>query len=300
MVNGAGFKSNEPTPPSSEFAAALVQMAPAHLDAKTNVDRMVAFIRQAAGHGARLIVFPELVVTGYILPYDPAEKRRFYETAEPIPGPTTDRIAGLSEELGVHIVFGTAERRESLVGPVMHNTSVMVAPDRSIAVHRKVHLPGDEKLYFQPGNEISVFDTALGKISLLVCYDFWFPESTRIAGLKGAQIIIDSANWPAFDTDTWFALGPGVAASNVLWLIQVNRVGGEDHWPGFGGSQIIAPSGKVVVRAGGEEGITYGAIDPSAVEERRILTPVWFDRRPELYGPVAREIDPFPADQKKP
>ena len=292
--------SNETSSSLTEFTVALVQMAPAHLDANTNIDRMATFIRDAAGRGARLIVFPELVVTGYILPYDPVEKCLFYETSEPIPGPATDRIGVLAGELGVYVVFGMAERGESLFGPVMHNVSVMVGPDRSVAVHRKTHLPGDERLYFQPGNTVSVFDTALGKVSLLVCYDFWFPEVSRIAGLRGAQIIIDSANWPAFDTETWYALGPGVAASNVVWLIQVNRVGGEDHWPGFGGSQVVAPSGKVVVRGDGAEGITYGTIDPAAVSERRMLTPVWFDRRPELYGPVAQDISPSTEDRKKP
>jgi predicted amidohydrolase len=276
---------------STEFTVALVQMAPVHLDKSANVEKMVAFIREAAAEGAKLIAFPELIVTGYVLPYDSTEKHRFYEISETVPGPTTERISALSEELGVHIVFGMVERASSLPTPDMYNASVMTGPSGFIASHRKVHLPGDEKLYFRPGSEVSVFDTQLGRISLLVCYDFWFPETPRIAALEGAQIIIDSANWPAFDTDTWFALGPGVAASNVLWLIQVNRVGGEDHWPGFGGSQIIAPSGKVAVRAADAEGITYGAIDVNQVSERRMMTPVLRDRRPALYRTLTKTVD---------
>jgi predicted amidohydrolase len=277
------------TSPSTAFKVALVQMEPVHLNKESNIVKMIAFIRDAASKGTRLIVFPELIVTGYVLPYDPQEKRRFYDVSEPVPGPTTDQIATLCEQLGVYVVFGMAERGESPFGPVMHNVSVIVGPHGFVGVHRKVHLPGDEKLYFQPGKEFAVFDTGLGKIALLVCYDFWFPESSRLAGLKGAQIIIDSANWPVFDTDTWFALGPGNAVSNVVWFIQVNRVGGEDHWPGFGGSQIIAPAGVVRSRATDGEGITYGDIDVALVSEQRMMTPVWFDRRPEVYGELAKE-----------
>jgi predicted amidohydrolase len=274
---------SEPT----TYRAALVQMAPVHLDKTLNVSRMIQFIEEATNANARLIIFPELIVTGYVGPYDPAEKARFYEAAEPVPGPTTTRLRELAARKNVYVIFGMAERGEDLRGPIMHNVSVMVGPNGFLAYHRKVHLPGEEKLYFSAGNEFDVFNTELGRIALLVCYDFWFPESARIAGLKGAQIIVDIANWPSFDTTTWFSLGPGVAASNVLWLAQVNRVGGEPHWTGFGGSQVIDPSGKVTVTGSDEEGIFYSDLCPADVDRRRMATPVWFDRRPEVYGAIA-------------
>jgi predicted amidohydrolase len=273
------------------FQAALVQLEPAHLDKATNIAKMTDSIREAADAGARLIVFPELVVTGYVPPFDPEAKARFYEASEPIPGPTTESIRRLAAQRNVFVVFGMVERGISHLGPIMFNVSVMVGPNGFLALHRKLHLPGGEKLYFMPGDTISVFDTPLGRFSLLVCYDFWFPEISRVAALKGAQVIIDSANWPSFDTETWYALGPGVAASNVLWFVQVNRAGGEPYWPGFGGSQIIGPSGRVITRGGATEGIAYGEIDVSDVERRRMLTPVLFDRRPELYGPLAQPKD---------
>jgi predicted amidohydrolase len=165
----------------------------------------------------------------------------------------------------------------------MHNVSVMVGPSGFLGVHRKIHLPGEEKLYFTAGRDTTVLDTEIGRITLLVCYDLWFPEVSRIAALQGAQIIVDIANWPKFDTDTWFALGPGVAASNILWFVQVNRIGGEGHWPGFGGGQIIHPSGRVIASGGDSEGVIYGDIDTKEVGRRRMMTPVLFDRRPELY-----------------
>ena len=267
---------------------ALVQMEPAHLDKKRNIDRMVSFVNEAAAGGAQLIVFPELITTGYVGPLDTQEKMGFYQASEPIPGPTTQSIQKIAGEKGVHVIFGMPERGESPFGLVMYNVAVMVGPKGVVGLHRKVHLPGNEKLYFTPGNEIKVFDTDLGRIAMLVCYDFWFPESSRVAALGGAQIIVDIANWPSFDIDSWLALGPGNAISNLLWLVQVNRVGGESYWPGFGGSQLANPSGKVVVRgAMDKEGIFYGDIDTEEVMTRRSST-YWFDRRPEIYEPLVR------------
>ena len=210
----------------------------------------------------------------------------FYRASEPIPGPTTELIQSIAGEKGVHVIFGMPERGESRFGLVMYNVAVMVGPKGVIGLHRKVHLPGNEKLYFIPGNEIGVFETDLGRIALLVCYDFWFPESSRVAALGGAQIIVDIANWPSFDVDSWLALGPGNAISNLLWFVQVNRVGGESHWPGFGGSQLANPSGKVVSRGAlDKEGIFYGDIDTREVMTRRSST-YWFDRRPEVYEKI--------------
>jgi predicted amidohydrolase len=273
----------------TRFKTALVQMEPAHLDKKANVEKMIRFVDEAAKAQARLIVFPELIVTGYIGPYTASERAGFYAASEPIPGPTANRIQALAEKKGVYVIFGMAERGESNLGPIMHNVAVLAGPKGLLGHHRKVHLPGEEKLYFTPGDDMKVFDTDIGRIGLLVCYDFWFPESSRVLGLKGARIIVDTANWPTFDVEPWFAMGPGVAASNVLWFVQVNRVGGEPSWPGFGGSQIVDPSGRVVAKGTDKEGIVYGDIDVAEVDRRRALTPVWFDRRPNLYDTVAKK-----------
>ena len=282
--------TKEAVPEIRRFSTALVQMEPAHLNRKRNIDKMTGFIREAAAAGARLIVFPELVITGYVPPYVPSERIAFYEASEPVPGPTSTLIQHLAQEYGVYVVFGMIERGQSDLGPVMYNVAVMVGPGGVIACHRKVHLPGGEKLYFVPGSEIRVFATDLGRIALLVCYDFWFPESARIAGLKGAQVIVDCANWPSFDVDPWFAMGPGTAASNALWFVQVNRVGGEEYWPGFGGSQISGPGGRVVTRATDQEGIFYGEMDVAETTQRRMTTPIWFDRRPEVYEEIVKRI----------
>jgi predicted amidohydrolase len=268
------------------FKAALVQMSPLHLDKRANVEKMKRFINDAAKAGARLIVLPELIVTGYISPEAPDDRARFYEASEEIPGPTTKRIGEIADRAGVYVIFGMAERGESRLGPVMYNAAVMAGPSGFLRRHRKIHLPGEEKLYFAAGDDIGVFETDIGRIALLVCYDLWFPESARIAGLKGAQIIVASANWPSFDTDPWFALGPGIAASNVIWFIQVNRVGGEPSWPGFGGSQLVDPSGRVIAKGADGESIAYGDIDTREIMRRRGMTPVWFDRRPDLYGAI--------------
>lgn len=272
-----------------KFTVATVQMAPAHLDKKANVEKMVGFVKEAANKGAKLIVFPEMIVTGYVGPITPPEYAGFYNNAESIPGPTTVQMQKLAQEYGVYIIFGMPERGESKLGPVLYNTAAIVGPDGFIANYRKTHLPLGEKNYFHYGNEIKVFDTKVGRIALLVCYDFWFPESSRLAALKGAQIIVDVANWPVFDTDPWFALGPGVAASNKVWFVGVNRVGGEEFWPGFGGSLVVAPSGKVVLKANDKEGISYATIDLEELTMARAFPPIYTDRRIDLYEPLMKK-----------
>jgi predicted amidohydrolase len=275
-------------PEDTKFKVALCQIEPVHLDKKVNVDKMVNFINEAAKNGAKLVVFPELIITGYVGPISPKEKLEFYQASEPIPGPTTQLIQKIAEEKGVYVIFGMVERGETKLDIVMYNVAVMVGPKGFFGHHRKVHLPGNEKLYFTAGSEVKVFDTELGRIALLVCYDFWFPELPRIAGLKGAQIIVDCANWPVFGADTWSALGPGVAASNKLWFIQVNRVGGEPYWPGHGDSQLINPSGKVMTRGTNKEGIFYGNIDMGEILKGKWGT-YWSDRRPEVYEPLVKK-----------
>jgi len=273
----------------TKFKTAYVQMTPSHLDKKANVDKMVRFIGEAAAQGAKLVVFPELIVTGYVGPLSPPEWNGFYQASESIPGPTTNLLQKVAAEKGVYVVFGMVERGVSKLGPCMHNVAVLLGPRGLIGYHRKVHPPLGEKLYWQAGDEFKVFDTELGRIGLLVCYDLWFPESSRIEGLKGAQIIIDVANWPAFDVDSWAALGPGIAISNMVWFIGVNRVGGEDFWPGHGASMIVNPSGKVISNGTDKEGIFYGDIDLAEVTSRRSFPPVWFDRRPELYELIIKK-----------
>jgi len=275
----------------TQFKVAMVQMNPVHLDKMANVHKMMTFVEEAANQGAKLIVFPELITTGYVGEMSPPEYNGFYEASEPIPGPTTDSFQKIAEKRGVYIVFGMPERGKSQLGLVMYNTVAIVGPKGLIDRHRKIHLPLGEKSFFHPGDEIKVFHTELGQISLLVCYDNWFPEIHRVAGLKGAHIMIDVTNWPEFDMDAWFALGSGLAAARQLWFVGVNRVGGENYWPGVGGSIIVNPSGKILTKGGNKEGIVYGDIDITEVMKRRTFPPVWFDQRPDLYESLLKGVE---------
>ncbi len=138
----------DPASQVSPFGVALVQMSPLHLEKKANVERMERFVDEGAKAGARLIVLPELIVTGYISPGDPDDRAQFYEASEEIPGPTTKRIGEIADKAGVYVIFGMAERGESRLGPVMHNAAVMVGPNGFLRRHRKIHLPGEEKTLF--------------------------------------------------------------------------------------------------------------------------------------------------------
>ena len=126
-------------------------MEPAHLDKKSNVDKMVRFITEASKANARLIVFPELIVTGYIGPYTAPERAGFYAASEPIPGPTTNRIQALAEKKGVYVVFGMAERGRATSAPSCTMWQSSPAPRAFSATTGKCTCPGKKSSIFFRG-----------------------------------------------------------------------------------------------------------------------------------------------------
>ena len=142
--------------------------------------------------GKRLVQFEKVPHTLEIQGRIGEQLKAQYNLAEPIPGPSTERVEKLCREHGVHIIFGMPE--ESDVKGVLHNTAVLVGPKGIIGKYRKVHLPThtvfEEKRYYRPGQAAPVFDTRFGPIGLTICYDLYFPELTRLLALQGAQLII--------------------------------------------------------------------------------------------------------------
>ena len=276
--------------------AAITQMASEHDWAK-NCDKAEKLVREAASQGARLVLLQELFDGDYFCIEQHVE---FFERAVEIDKhPTVKRFAALAKELGVVIPVSVFER----AGNTQYNTTVIVDADgRELGIYRKSHIPDNpgyqEKFYFTPGDTgFKVWDTAVGKIGLGICWDQWFPECARSMALMGAEILLyptaigSEPTAPDYDSSThWQNTMRGHAAANIMPLLASNRVGREEALRGwydtFYGRSFIADhhGEKVEEMDRTEEGVRLATFDLDAIAEFRRGWAVFRDRRPELYG----------------
>lgn len=272
-------------------------------------------IRQAAQEGAELIVLQELHATLY---FCQTEDVSVFELAEPIPGPTTERLSGLAAELGVVIVGSVFERR---MNGVYHNTAVVMERDGSIAgLYRKMHIPDDpgfyEKFYFTPGDAqfndgssgFTPIQTSAGRLGVLVCWDQWYPEAARLMALAGAELLIypTAIGWDLTDDpdeqqrqlDAWVTVQRGHSVANNLPVIAPNRIGQEPDPTGetdgisfWGNSFITGPQGEFLARADGRtETVLHARIDRRRSEAIRRIWPHFRDRRIDAYGEILKRV----------
>jgi len=222
---------------------ASIQMEPVFGKTVENVARSVALLEEAAEKGARLAVLPELCNTGYVF----ESRVELRALAEEIPaGPSTAAWIEAARRLDMHIVAGITERD----GEVFYNSAVIVGPSGYVGRYRKVHLWGEEALYFTPGDlGFPVFDTPVGRIGCQICYDCWFPESFRLAALQGAELMCVPTNWvpiPGQDPKREAManiLVMAAAHSNSLFIVAADRVGVEREQPFIGQSLIVSHTG---------------------------------------------------------
>ena len=174
--------------PPERFSVGLVQIS-ATADPEKNLQRAMEHVRNAAKSGAQIVCLPELFQTQYFCQReDPA----LFDLAEPIPGPLTAKLSALAKELGIVLVASLFEKRAA---GIYHNTAVMFDADGELrGIYRKMHIPDDplyyEKYYFTPGDlGFRAFDTKVGRVGTLVCWDQWYPEGARLTALQGAQLI---------------------------------------------------------------------------------------------------------------
>jgi N-carbamoylputrescine amidase len=219
-----------------KFTVGLVQMA-MEPDPAANLARGLARVEEAARAGAQLICLPELFRSQYFCQQEDA---RFFDLAEPVPGPTTEALARVARERKVVIVAPLFERRAA---GVYHNSvAVLDADGRLAGLYRKMHIPDDpayyEKFYFTPGDlGFQAFDTRAARVSALICWDQWYPEGARLAALRGAAIIFyptaigwhpdEKAEHGAAQRDAWRTVQRAHAISNGVYVAAVNRVGHE-------------------------------------------------------------------------
>ena len=297
---------------SRELVVAAAQMGPVARDATREevVDRLLVLLRDGAGQGAQLVVFPELALTTFFPRYwieDPAELDAFFETE--MPGPATKVLFDEAVRLGVGFHLGYAE-----LTPDGHhyNSAVLVERDGAVVgTYRKVHLPGHEeqeperpfqhleRRYFEPGPDgFATYDAFGGRVGVAICNDRRWPETYRVMGLQGAELVLVGYNTPihyppdpgqdrlaAFHNNLVMASG---AYQNGTWVVGVAKGGVEEGVEMLADSQILAPSGEVVARcstAGDELAVAVCDLD-RCLDYRRTVFDFARYRRPEVYGPI--------------
>ena len=269
-------------------------------DPQQNVDHTVLKIRQAAENGAQVICLQELFNTTYVCQtVDDAH----FTLAEPIPGPTINRMAELAGELEIVLLVPLFERRAA---GIYHNSLAVIDADGTImGRYRKKHIPDDpgfyEKYYFTPGeDEYQVYHTRYANIGPLICWDQWYPEAARITALKGAELLVYPTaigSLPDEDEemakeffDAWQTIQRSHAIANGCFVASINRVGQEEEITFWGGSFVAGPFGQVLARAGREEEVLVTEIDLSNIEKQRQIWPFFRDRRIDTYGPILQRF----------
>ena len=269
----------------SQIKVALAQTSCRVANRAHNLRTMATFLEEARKKEADIILFPELALTGYVT------KDRTYELAETIPGPSTEKMCRLAKENHIHIVYGMIEKSSKAEG-IVYNTAVLISPKRLVGCYRKMYLPThsifEEKRYFRRGYETPVFDTPIGKVGIIICYDIFFPETTRLLRLKGAELIACISASPSVRRNYFEILTAARALENTAYVAYVNLVGIEDGLQFWGGSRVIAPNGRIIVQAKyDEEDLAVATIDYTDISRTETFIPTLRDLRPELFNELS-------------
>jgi predicted amidohydrolase len=258
-------------------------------DRIANLEKAALLVGQAAAQGAQLVVLPELFSIDYVAfaERDPT----LFQRAEPLNGPTVEAMRSAAHDHRVWLVPSFFEKE---VAGVCYDTALLINPHGEIVgKYRKTHIAllsgsgsGQEKFFFRPGNQLPVFATPMGTLGILICYDRGFPEAWRVLVLQGAEIVVVPIT--TTDEDGFEAMARTRCFENGVFGVFVNRCGQEDWKHFFGGSVIAGPRGQLLAQAGGEETVLTAELDLDLIEPTRLRLPYLRDRRPDLYGIVAR------------
>ena len=280
-----------------ELTVAAIQMKMAD-DVPVNVATAERLVRDAAKRGARLILIPELFEGLYFCTDQLAE---YMNRARPLEGHLTiAHFATVARELGVVLPVSFFERSNNAA---FNSVAVIDADGSVLGIYRKSHIPDgpgySEKYYFNPGDTgFRVWDTAVGRVGIGICWDQWFPECARVLALRGAEVIVyptaigsepHDSTWDS--SRHWQRVMQGHAGANLVPVVAANRFGvekGQQHELTFYGTSFIAgPTGEIVTEAGrDDETVLTATFDLDAVAELRHGWGVFRDRRPELYRPL--------------
>ncbi len=271
-----------------------------HGDATANLAVIEQRVAEAAKQGAKLVLLQELHNGAYFCQHESVDE---FDRAEPIPGPSTERLGQLAKQHGVVLVSSLFERRAA---GLYHNTAVVFDADGSTAGrYRKMHIPDDpgfhEKFYFTPGDlGFTPIDTSVGRLGVLVCWDQWYPEAARLMALAGAELLLypTAIGWDPNDDqaekdrqrNAWILSHRGHAVANGLPVLSCNRVGHEqspldaagiDFW---GSSHVLGPQGEFLAEANTDApDILMCEVDLQRSEQVRRIWPFLRDRRIDAY-----------------
>ena len=270
-------------------------------DKAANLAKAIDGVRKAAADGAQIVCLQELFTSLYFCDVEDYEN---FKLAEAIPGPSTEALQQVAGELGVVIIASLFEKRAQ---GIYHNTTAVLDADGAyLGKYRKMHIPDDpayyEKFYFTPGDMgYKVFKTRFATIGVLICWDQWYPEASRITALMGAEILFypTAIGWAtAQDVDTneeqygaWQTIQRSHAVANGVHVVSVNRVGLEQDgaMKFWGGSFVANPFGKIIYQAShNQEETTVVEIDTAKTDQYRTHWPFMRDRRIDSYQPITK------------
>lgn len=276
-------------------------------DVKTNIETAERLVRQAANHGAQVILLPELFENLY---FCQERNYNFYSLAKPLEENDAVRhFTAIAKELEVVLPISFYER----AGNVFYNSVAVIDADGSIlGIYRKTHIPDDhyyqEKFYFTPGDTgFKVWDTRYARIGVGICWDQWFPETARGMAVQGAELLLYPTaigSEPILECDSmphWRRCMQGHAACNIIPVVAANRYGKEEVHPSrdnggqesalvfYGSSFVTDATGEIVVQASRDrEEIVYGESDLDEIRDMRNSWGLFRDRRPEIYRGIDR------------
>lgn len=263
-----------------------------------NLKTFDRFIEEAASKNVDLILFPESSLQGLwdMMAFKPDAFQYFHDAAELVPeGPSTQHLIKKAREKDMYIAWSMTEQDPDRFD-VIYNTCVLVGPEGYVGSYRKVHHPLTERLYIYPGNEFKVFDTKIGKIGMMVCFDLAYPEAARIMAIKGAQLILCPTGWPGEEDQLFLykALNTARAMENQVFLM-TSTTCGELHGGGCaaGHSCITGPNGQLLDTTEMEEGMAIAEIDLEQDIIKAQINTFYMDhllkdRRPDTYGELAK------------
>ncbi|MFD2919503.1 carbon-nitrogen hydrolase [Terrimonas rubra] len=270
-------------------------------DKEENLQKAIVKIREAAAKGAQIVCLQELFTSLYFCDVEDYDN---FKLAEAIPGASTDALSAVAKELGVVIIASLFEKRTE---GLYHNTTAVLDADGTyLGKYRKMHIPDDpayyEKFYFTPGDlGYKVFKTKFATIGILICWDQWYPEASRITALMGAEILFypTAIGWATSQDDTtnteqynaWQTIQRSHSVANGLHVVSVNRVGFEQDgaMKFWGGSFIANPFGAIIYKASHEEEeVHVEELDLALTDKYRTHWPFLRDRRIDSYQPITK------------
>ena len=275
-------------------------------DPARNLEFTLNAVKTAAQAGAQVICTQELFASQY---FCQSESHEYFDLAEPVPGPSTEAFQELAQNEGVVIVASLFERRTA---GLYHNTAAIIDADGSLlGIYRKMHIPDDplyyEKFYFTPGDQgFRTWNTAYGRIGVLICWDQWYPEAARLTALQGAEILFypTAIGWHPSEKDecgeaqyaSWETIQRSHAVANGCFVAAVNRIGhempvGGDGIEFWGRSFVADTSGQIMAKASvADEEILIAEVDLARVDEARTHWPFLRDRRIDAYADLTRRM----------